>query len=76
MTEKLAIICKEWFEWAINKLQGPIDSKSFQFGDYLEALCIRLGPHWDERHQGWDKKPETTRPLCAAVEAYIKAFQQ
>jgi hypothetical protein len=75
----------------LNKREGKVDEKFFQFDDYLDrSLAARtdgrdnyptrgLGRCYEViGHCGWDwyiATPKDTQRFCGAVEAYIEAFR-
>ena len=75
----------------LNKREGEVDRKFFKFDDYLDrALKARTDGREDYPHSagnscyevtsycGWEfyiAKPKTTRPFCAAIEAYVGSFR-
>lgn len=70
----------------ISKTHGTIDEKTFWFKDYLDfSKKISVNPHYEGQFEamhthpkGFDwymHKPETTRPLCAAIEAWIDLYK-
>jgi hypothetical protein len=70
----------------ISKTHGEIDQKVFYFRDYLDfSRKISINPNYEGQFEaryyepnGFDwymHKPETTRPLCAAIEAWIDLYK-
>lgn len=72
----------------LNPKEGKVDSKFFLFDDYLDRANRKdtgknpypIGKNTCYHviaHTGWNwyiAEPKTTRPFCAAVEAYVEVF--
>ncbi len=66
----------------LNPKEGVVDRKFFAFADYLSERSDNRTDMPDQKfvvisYVAWDwhvAVPTTTRPLCEAVEAYIKLF--
>lgn len=73
----------------ISKKSGIVDSKFFEFDDYLDRKENRVDDQDDYpnsprngcfmviSHCGWKwyiAEPKTTRPFCEAIESYISNF--
>lgn len=75
----------------IDKQIGIVDSKFFEFDDYLDSKSNRADARkdypdgrgccfhvWTQNKTDWKwyiAIPKTTRPFCEAIEAYISNFE-
>jgi len=61
----------------LNKFEGIVDQKRFWFYDYFEKPK-NMRSHEVVAYCGWKwhcERPSSTRPICEAIERYIKVFK-